>query len=85
MADSDEKVEPVTEPATEAAGEQGAEPILLSGRGQLFTLKLRIGGTNGQWKSDLTLERLSDVAARLDAVGTRIQELGKASDNRDGV
>ena len=65
--------------------EDGAEPIFLSGRGYLFTLELRIGGTSGQWKRALTLERLSDVAERLDAVGTRIQELRAASDNRGGV
>jgi hypothetical protein len=58
--------------------EQGAEPLFLSGRGHRFELELRIGGTSGAWKRDLSLERLSDVTARLDSVSERIRALEAA-------
>jgi hypothetical protein len=59
--------------------EEDAEAIVLGGRGHLFELELRIGGTSRKWKSDLLLERLSDVTARLDAVNARIRELEAAA------
>ena len=54
-----------------------AEPIYLRGRYNGFSLRLEVGGTNGEWKRDLVLYRESRIDASNQETRDKIKELEK--------
>jgi len=62
---------------TLAPATTNAEPIYLRGRYSGFSLRLEVGGTNGQWKRDVVLYRESRLDGANQETRDKIKELEK--------